>query len=68
MGNMNERFDTILDEKRQVRFHCKVSLIMAIERYMQQKGVTKGKAIESFLLGSETLKNIMEEVEKEHFY
>jgi len=62
------REKSVLDERTQIRFNCEVKLSLAIERYMKRKGVSKGKAIEEFLIGSKTLQEEVKKVEELYRY
>lgn len=52
-----------LDKRTLVRIYLPLKLELAIDKFMAKKGINKGQAIESFLLGSETLQKEVEEVE-----
>jgi hypothetical protein len=59
---------SVLDKRTQLRFQGLVVLEMAIERFMSRKNISKSKAIEEFLMGSETLKEEMLKVRKDYDY
>jgi len=59
---------TALDKRTMVRSYIPIKLELAIEAYMKRKGIKKGEAIEEFLMGSETLKQEVEKIEKLYNY
>lgn len=58
----------VLDKRTQIRFQATVVLEMAIERFMKNKKISKSKAVEQFLLGSETLQEEIREIRKDYDY
>jgi len=60
--------DSVLDKRTQLRFQGMVVLEMAIERFMSRKKISKSRAIEEFLMGSETLKKEMKAIKAEWDY
>lgn len=61
-----QKKQSALYTKTQVRFNASMLLQLAIEDFMREKGVSKGEAIETFLLGSVTLKERMGKIESFH--
>jgi len=60
--------NNVLEKRTQLRFQGKVVLEMAIERFMSRKKISKSKAIEEFLMGSETLQKEMDAIRSEWNY
>jgi len=60
--------DSVLEKRTQLRFQGMVVLEMAIERFMARKKISKSRAIEEFLMGSETLKKEMKAIKAEWNY
>jgi len=66
---MNKSYNmSVLEKKTQVRFNASVKLQLAIEAYMEKKGVTKGAVIEEFLLGSKVLQKEIQNIVKLYGY
>ena len=60
--------DSVLEKRTQLRFQGIVVLEMAIEKFMARKKISKSRAIEEFLMGSETLQKEMKVIRSEWNY
>ena len=57
-----------LNKRTMVRSYIPIKLELAIEAYMNRKGIKKGEAIEEFLMGSKTLQEEVKRIEKFYEY